>query len=172
MNDVAHGYQPTPHDMVKPHQQPGSQKQDSAQHNRPEVRLLPPVKESHFFGLHVVFIRGVAFHSFQPSRVRRRPGHRHKPIQKLKDKEDFEEETKPWMQETSHWSATEKWRQKAKQPRRVDGEAGKQGQNESDSHRPVQHARVNRMTQQLAAMYDVATNSICLTTGSLVETIN
>src|SRR2546425_3168158 len=31
MNDVAHGYQPTPHDMVKPHQQPGSQKQDSAQ---------------------------------------------------------------------------------------------------------------------------------------------
>src|SRR5205823_7675350 len=116
------------------------------QHNRPEVSLLSPVKESHFFGFHVVFIRSVAFHSFQPSRVRLTPSHWHKPIQKLKDKENFKEETKPRMQQTSHWSATEKWSQKAKQPRRVDGEAGKQGQNESDRHRPVQHARVNRMT--------------------------
>src|SRR4030095_15274429 len=99
--------------MVEPHQQTGKQKQQAAQRDGQEVKLLTTVEESHLCRLQLVLMACVLLDVFEPARIAISPKHWRQPIEKLEEEKDVEGKTKPWMQQTSRGAAAKDWRQES-----------------------------------------------------------
>src|SRR6185369_14453243 len=93
VNDVTHRYHPPSHQIVKPHQQSGDQKQDAAHNNRPEIEFLTAIEKSDLLGLESVFISDVVAHLSHPTPIHFCPRHRRHPIEELEKEEDIEQQT-------------------------------------------------------------------------------
>src|ERR1051325_2307152 len=83
------------------------------------------------------------------------------------------------MQQARSWTTAEDRRDPAEQPRRVDRKSRQQREHEKDRDRPVQETRVNRMSQQLAAMHasraklrELATRLLVKVFGSYTHSIS
>src|SRR5262249_20245197 len=121
------------------------------------------------FGFAAFFVRGVLAHPPHPTPVRCCPRHRRKPIEELEKEEDLEQQTEPWMKQTRSWATAKEWCDPVEQPRRVDRESGQQRENEKDGDRPVEEPRVNRVTQQLAAVNTRSADPSKFSTSLFVE---
>ena len=145
MHDITDGDDPARHNLIEPHQQSSNDKENATQHNGPEIKFLAAVEKTDVGRLNFVLVCQVLLDAVQPTPVDVSPGHRRKPIEKLKEEKNIEEQTEPRVQEASHRSTAEDRSQKTKEPWRVERKARQQGKDKSDRYQPVQQARVNRM---------------------------
>src|SRR6185503_4224288 len=84
VNHKTHRHHPPRRHIVKPHQQPGDQKQNGAQSNQPEVKLLSGVEKPDVLRFDPFFIRGVLANPSHPASIGFDPRHRRKPVDELK----------------------------------------------------------------------------------------
>src|SRR5262245_13576289 len=97
MKHIADYYDPPGHKVIKPHEQSSDQKYESADRDGPKIELLATIEETGILRLDVVSIGRVVFQPPSEFAIGGGPGHRRKPIDELKKKEDREYQTEPGM---------------------------------------------------------------------------
>src|SRR6185369_6388326 len=107
VNHITDRDNPSSHDIVEPHQQPGNQKQYPAHRNGPEIKFLTGIEEPDVLRLEWVFISDVLPHSSHPASIGFDPCHRRKPVDELKQEKNFKQQSKPRMKRARSWAATE-----------------------------------------------------------------
>src|SRR5207302_9571878 len=124
VRDVANGDERTMERLWKPERNAGSQEDERAADNGPEIRFLSRVEEVDVFRLARVGVDDVVAELPHPAVVVGVPRHRAPPVQELQREAQDEAEAEPRMEQTRHRAAPEERSQQAEEPRRVDCETG------------------------------------------------